>query len=56
VEGRPAVLIRQQERLDGRADYFVILGWSGEHVSTIRDFVFARYVMADAEPSLLGPS
>ncbi|MDB5957714.1 sigma-70 family RNA polymerase sigma factor [Ramlibacter sp.] len=56
VEGRPAVLIRQHERLDGRADYFVILGWSGEHVSTIRDFVFARYVMADAEPSLLGPS
>jgi RNA polymerase sigma-70 factor (ECF subfamily) len=53
VEGRPAVLIQQQERSDTRPDYFVVLGWSGERVSTIRDFLFARYVMADAEHASL---
>jgi RNA polymerase sigma-70 factor (ECF subfamily) len=49
VEGRPAVLIQQHERPDGRPDYFVVLGWAGRHVSTIRDFLFASYVIADAE-------
>ena len=53
VEGRPAVLIQQHERTDARPDYFVVLGWSGERVSTIRDFLFARYVLADAEHSSL---
>ena len=53
VEGRPAVLIQQHERSDVRPDYFVVLGWSGERVSTIRDFLFARYVLADAEHSSL---
>lgn len=48
VEGLPAVLIQQQPRADERPDYFVVLGWSGERVSTIRDFLFARYVMDDA--------
>jgi RNA polymerase sigma-70 factor, ECF subfamily len=49
VEGRPAVLIQQQERSDARPDYFVVLAWSGQHVSTIQDFFFARYAIADAE-------
>jgi RNA polymerase sigma-70 factor (ECF subfamily) len=49
VEGRPAVLIQQHGLAELRPDYFVVLGWSGERVSTIRDFLFARYVMADAE-------
>jgi RNA polymerase sigma-70 factor, ECF subfamily len=49
VEGRPAVLMQQHERLDGRPDYFVVLAWSGPHVSTIRDFFFARYAISDAE-------
>jgi RNA polymerase sigma-70 factor (ECF subfamily) len=49
VEGRPAVLIQQHERSDARPDYFVVLAWSGQHVSTIRDFFFARYAIADAE-------
>ena len=53
VEGRPAVLIQQHERSDVRPDYFVVLGWSGERVSTIRDFLFARYVLSDAEHSSL---
>ena len=49
VEGRPAVLIQQEERPDGRPDYFVVLGWSGQRLSTIRDFFYARYAIADAE-------
>lgn len=53
VEGQPAVLIQQQQRSDTRPDYFVVLGWSDERVSTIRDFLFARYVVADAEHSSL---
>jgi len=53
VEGRPAVLIQQHERPDARPDYFVVLAWSGERVSTIRDFLFARYVLMDAEHTSL---
>lgn len=49
VEGRPAVLMQQHARDDQQPDYVVVLGWSGGHVSTIRDFLFARYVMADVE-------
>jgi RNA polymerase sigma-70 factor (ECF subfamily) len=49
VEGRPAALMQQQERSDATPDYFVVLAWSGQGVSTIRDFFFARYAIADAE-------
>jgi len=49
VEGRPAVLMQQHERSDGQPDYFVVLAWAGQRVSTIRDFFFARYAIADAE-------
>lgn len=53
VEGRPAVLIQQHERSDARPDYFVVLAWSGERVSTIRDFLFARYAAEDADLAAL---
>jgi RNA polymerase sigma-70 factor (ECF subfamily) len=49
VEGRPAALMQQHERADGRPDYFVVLAWSGQRIVTIRDFFFARYAIADAE-------
>lgn len=49
VEGRPAVLMQQEGRSDGRPDYFVVLSWSDQRVSTIQDFFFARYAIADAE-------
>jgi RNA polymerase sigma-70 factor, ECF subfamily len=49
VEGRPAVMMQQEVRADGRPDYFVILTWSGGQVATIQDFFFARYATADAE-------
>lgn len=53
VEGRSAVLIQQDERPSAVPDYFVVLGWSGDRVSTIRDFLFARYVATVAEHSSL---
>ena len=48
VEGRPAVLIRQPGGAEARPDYFVVLGWADGRVASIRDFLFARYAMADA--------
>jgi RNA polymerase sigma-70 factor (ECF subfamily) len=48
VEGRPAVLIRQPGGAEARPDYFVVLGWADGCVASIRDFLFARYAMADA--------
>jgi len=49
VEGRPAVLMQQDERPDGQPDYFVVVAWSGRRVSSIQDFFHARYAIADAE-------
>jgi RNA polymerase sigma-70 factor (ECF subfamily) len=49
VEGLPAVLIRQSDGAPGRPDYFVVLGWADGRVASIRDFLFARYAMQDAE-------
>jgi RNA polymerase sigma-70 factor (ECF subfamily) len=49
VEGLPAVLIRQSDGIDARPDYFVVLGWADGQVASIRDFLFARYAMADAD-------
>lgn len=49
VEGRPAVLMQQDGRCDERPDYFVVLSWSEQRVSSIQDFFFARYAVADAE-------
>jgi len=48
VEGRPAVLVLDPARPDGAVLYFVLLGWSGERLVTVRDFRYARYVMEAA--------
>jgi RNA polymerase sigma-70 factor, ECF subfamily len=48
VEGRPAVLMQMPARPDDRPDYFVVLNWTDQRVAGIRDFLFARYAMADA--------
>jgi len=49
VDGRAALLVRNPADPSGRPSYFVLLGWSGERVMTIRDFRHARYAVADAE-------
>jgi len=55
VDGRPAALVQEIGRPDDRPDYFVVLEWSGQRVSSIRDFFFARYAIADAKHSSLRP-
>jgi RNA polymerase sigma-70 factor (ECF subfamily) len=49
VDLHPALLVRNPADPSGRPAYFVLLGWSGERVMTIRDFRHARYAVADAE-------
>lgn len=48
VEGRPAILARDRNDPDGPPGYFILLTRDGEGIRTIRDFRYARYVMADA--------
>jgi RNA polymerase sigma-70 factor, ECF subfamily len=52
VDRRPAVLARDPRDSSGKPTYFVLLEWVGEDVLGIRDFRYARYVMADAEISV----
>jgi len=54
VDLHPALLVRNPADPSGRPAYFVLLGWSGERVMTIRDFRHARYAVADAEVIALG--
>jgi RNA polymerase sigma-70 factor (ECF subfamily) len=49
VDARPAVLVHAPGSPTARPDYFILLGWAGESVATIRDFRFARYVTDGAE-------
>jgi RNA polymerase sigma-70 factor (ECF subfamily) len=49
IEGRPAVLVHDPRDPSGKPIYFVLLHWSGDDVLGIRDFRYARYVMADAQ-------
>ena len=44
VEGRPAILVFDPNEPDGRPKYFMLLGWSADKVTTIRDFRHAPYV------------
>jgi RNA polymerase sigma-70 factor (ECF subfamily) len=52
VDGRPAVVARDPRDPSGKPTYFVLLEWAGDDVLGIRDFRYARYVMADAEISV----
>jgi len=49
VDRRPAMLVFDRHDLSGRPAYFVLLGWAGDSVISIRDFLFARYVLEAAE-------
>jgi RNA polymerase sigma-70 factor (ECF subfamily) len=49
VDRRPALIVRDPADPSGRPAYFVLLGWTGDSVATIRDFRHARYVAQDAE-------
>jgi RNA polymerase sigma-70 factor, ECF subfamily len=54
VEGRPAVLASNPSDALGKPIYFILLGWSGDRLLTIRDFRYARYVIDGAEILSLG--
>ena len=49
VDRRPAILVYDADDPDERLKYFVLLEWAGGKIVGIRDFVFARYAMEDAE-------
>ncbi|MBZ9670435.1 sigma-70 family RNA polymerase sigma factor [Mesorhizobium sp. ES1-3] len=49
VEGRPAILVRDSNDPKAAPTYFILLGWQGGKLATIRDFRHARYVADGAE-------
>jgi RNA polymerase sigma-70 factor (ECF subfamily) len=49
VDRRPAVLVRAPDDPTAKPAYFILLAWSGDRISGIRDFRFARYVTDGAE-------
>jgi RNA polymerase sigma-70 factor (ECF subfamily) len=49
VDGRPAALVYDPGAPSAGPSYFVLLGWSGDYVLTIRDFRHARYAIEGAE-------
>jgi RNA polymerase sigma-70 factor (ECF subfamily) len=48
VEQRPAIIVKTSAMSNGPA-YFILLSWSGDHVTAIRDFAHARYVVEGAD-------
>lgn len=49
IEGRPCILAFDRDDPSGPPNYFVLIDFADGHVLDIRDFRYARYVMADAE-------
>jgi RNA polymerase sigma-70 factor (ECF subfamily) len=49
VDRRPALLAYDRNDPSRRTAFFVLLDWRGEKLINIRDFLFARYVIDDAE-------
>lgn len=43
VEGRLAMLVFDSTGSAGRPTHFVLLGWKGDRIVAIRDFLFAPY-------------
>ncbi len=54
VEGRPAILAFDPDDTASRPIYFILLEFSAGELNFIRDFRYARYVMADAEWARFG--
>jgi len=53
VESRLAILVYDPATVLPRPAYFVLLTWADTQVSHIRDYRYARYVMLDAEITLV---
>jgi RNA polymerase sigma-70 factor (ECF subfamily) len=52
VEGRPAILVFNQQETSGRPSYFILLDWVKGEVASIRDYRHTEYVMGDAQFAL----
>ncbi|HEY0852119.1 MAG TPA: sigma-70 family RNA polymerase sigma factor [Bradyrhizobium sp.] len=53
VEGRPAILVFDPNAREAPPKYFMLLGWAGDKVATIRDFRYAPYIVDGAEYLIL---
>src|SRR5258708_12127646 len=49
VGRRPAILVRNPGEPAAKPSYFILLEWADSRLLTIRDFRYARYVIAEAE-------
>jgi len=49
VEGHPAILAYDSREESSQPAYFILLTWENDRVKVIRDYVFAPYVIRDAE-------
>ncbi len=49
VEGRTAILVHDPVRIDEAPIYFILIEWTGDRVSLIRDYRYARHVMPGAD-------
>jgi len=49
VEDRPAILVYDPREQSSQPVYFMLLGWDGARVSTIRDYRYAPYVLREAD-------
>ena len=49
VEGRPAILVFDPNASEAPPKYFMLRGWAGDRVATIRDFRHATYIIDGAE-------
>ena len=49
IEGRPAILVYDPQKLSSDPSYFVLIEWDKDQVCKIRDFRYARYVMDDTD-------
>jgi RNA polymerase sigma-70 factor (ECF subfamily) len=49
VEARPAILVFEPGAPSSKPKYFMLLGWDGDKIATIRDFRHASYVTESAE-------
>jgi RNA polymerase sigma-70 factor (ECF subfamily) len=47
VEQRPAIIVKTTG--SNEPAYFILLSWNGDHVTAIRDFAHARYVIESAD-------
>jgi RNA polymerase sigma-70 factor, ECF subfamily len=48
IDGRPGIAVYDPDDEGGRPRYFILLEWTADRLTSIRDFYFARYAMDGA--------